>query len=437
MTNGIQIKKVKTSAKASMSFGFAFFFLLFALGGAWAYYTELSGAIIAQGKVALRGKPQDVQHLDGGIITLIHVENGVSVSKGEELLRLDDKLLRANLEIYNNRLQERLARRDRLIAERDGEKQINWDESLFAIFNLQPSQNVREGQLRLLKARRKTIDGQKTQLRQKIAQYYNQMNGINALIASNNTQLGFIEEELSGVRQLHNKGLLPKSQLMALERSKESLFGQNAEHSSELAGIQNAISENEIAILQIEREFSQSVLTELREVEEELNTVIQQLHSTREELGRVSVKAPTAGIVHDMSVFTIGGVVNPSDTILQIIPQDDHFEVEARVEPQFVDQLIVGQAAALRFSAFNKRTTPELDGTVRTISANSIEDKQSGTSYYKINISISEQELKRIEHLDIIPGMPVEAFIKTQTRTALSYLTKPLMDQIQRAMREE
>lgn len=430
-------KTLKTSARNLVGLGLTLFLVLFMAGGAWATFARLSGAVIASGQVVVLGKPKTVQHLDGGIVDKITVDNGDRVAQGDLLIRLDDTLLRANLKIYENRLREGLAQRARLVAERDAQDEIHWDDDLLNLLGVETVPAVRAGQQKLFEARRITREGQISQLREKVNQFENQTAGMEALKSSKRTQLVFLDEELASIRTLNEKGLSPKSQLMALERQREDIIGQIAERDAESARIQNAISETEIQILQIEREFRQTVLTELRQVEQEVNDMTQQLHATLEQLKRINITAPVSGIVHELSVFTIGGVIGPGDPVLQIIPQDGNFEIEANIEPQFVDELHPEQSARLRFSAFNQRTTPEIDGVLKTISANVVVNEQTGQSYYKVRIAIPDTELALLGGQTLISGMPVEAFIKTKDRTALNYLIKPLMDQINRAFREE
>ncbi|MEM7070065.1 MAG: HlyD family type I secretion periplasmic adaptor subunit [Pseudomonadota bacterium] len=428
---------LKTSGQFVILSGFAIFILLFVAGGAWAMLANLSGAVIATGQVAVLGKPKIIQHLDGGIVAEIAVDNGHRVAKDDILIKLDDTLLTANSNIYKNRLLEAVAQRSRLVAERDDLAHVLWNDEVLPLFGMTISVEARQGQEKLFDARRATRDGQVSQLREQINQYQNQKKGINALNSSRDAQLGFLEEELTGVRSLNQQGLSPKSQLMALERQREEIIGLIAEQHAELARIQNSISEAEIQILQIGREFRQNVLTELRQAEQEVNEMTQQLHATYKQLERIDIKAPVAGIVHELSVYTIGGVIGPGNPVLQIIPQDEGFEIEANVEPQFVDEIHPGQSATLRFSAFNQRTTPELKGYVKGVSADVVVDEQTGLTFYKIRLGVSENELSRLNDQPLIPGMPVEVFIKTRERTAFNYLTKPLIDQINRAFREE
>lgn len=432
-----EIPKVKTSSKLVVTFGLAIILTLFLGGGVWAYFVNLSGAVIAPGQVAVLGKPKTIQHLDGGIVSQINVDNGDDVDKGDVLVKLDETLLQANLNIYQNRLRESLARKARLLAERDNSQFIDWDDEVLIVLGFKTKESVHEGQQRLFEARRNTINGQTSQFKEKIKQFENQVNGTTALKNSNVAQLEFLDQELAGIRDLASQSLSPKSQLMALERQRQGLIGQIAEQDAEIARISNSITETEIQILQIDREFRQSVLEELRQIEQEVSDMTQQLYATIEQLKRIEIKAPVSGVVHELSVFTIGGVIGPGGPVLQIIPQTEEFDFEAKVDPQFVDELFKGQEASLRFSAFNQRTTPELKGNVSHISPNAILDDRTGLSYYLVYFDIEHSELEKLNGQNLISGMPIEAYIKTKDRTALNYLIKPLTDQFKRAFREE
>lgn len=410
---------------------------LFGGVGGWMAYAEISGAIVATGTVAIHGNPKTVQHLDGGIVAKINVADGDAVRKGEVLVRLDDTLLNANMEIYTKRLEEALAERGRLEAERNGRQNIEWEGGIARAIDIAPSAEIRTGQEKLLEARRKSRDGQKARLKEKIAQFKNEIDGVQALLAAKREQIAFIDQELKGLRHLHKQGNTTINRLLALERQRAELSGQAAEHKAELARIENSISESDISILQLDREFLESVLADLRKREQEINDMVQQLIATRAQLARVDVKAPVDGIAHQLSVFTIGGVVSPGAGILQIIPRDEKVEIEAHIGTQFIDEIYAGQPARVRFSAFNQRTTPEFAGTVQTVSPSSVMDEKQGFSYYRVWIAVPDTELAALGGKKLVPGMPAEIFIKTTERSAMSYLVKPLADQINRAFREE
>ena len=286
---------IKTASKPIIICGLSMFVCLFIIAAIWAGLSHISGAVIAQGQVVVLGKPKTVQHLDGGIVAQINIDNGDLVKKDDILIRLDDTLLKANLNIYQNRLLEKLAERTRLIAERDDLEQLEWNNEILDLFAMKMDPDIFKGQQKLFEARKESIKGQIDQSGEKISQYKNQMSGFKALEKSRATQLEIMDEELGGIRQLSEKSLVSKSRLRAMEREREEIIGEIAEQQAEIARIQNAISETQIQILQIGREFRQSVLAELREVEQEVNEATQQLYTTLEQLKRIDIKAPVSG----------------------------------------------------------------------------------------------------------------------------------------------
>ncbi|MEO0498323.1 MAG: HlyD family type I secretion periplasmic adaptor subunit [Pseudomonadota bacterium] len=430
-------RQVATSARRAIILGLVSLGLLFGAGGAWAYFARISGAVIASGQVAVVGNPKTIQHLDGGIVAEIAVRNGDTVAAGDLLVRLDDTLLVANQNILSNRLQESVARRSRLLAERDRAAFPRYDTDLLQIFQLDLPDTIKDGQTNLFETRIQARTGQVAQLEERIKQLRNQIEGVEALRTSGGIQQDLLREEFEALQSLADQGLTSKSRVLALARQSEEVSGRMAEQSAELARIQNAIGESRIQILQIEREFQEGVLAELREVEQAINEVTQQLHSTSEQLRRVQITAPVAGVVHELAVFTIGGVVGPGSPVLQIVPQNAAFEIEAGVEPQFVDNLYVGQPARLIFTAFNQRTTPELQGQVAAISPNVTVNEITGVPQYIVRLNVGAKDLEKLGDRIIIPGMPVDAFISTAERSPLDYLLKPLSDQVNRAFREE
>ncbi len=432
----INSNPVNTSNKIVATFGLVLFFGLFVAGGAWLYFAELSGAVIAQGLVAVQGKPKSVQHLDGGIIAELNIEDGDIVIPGQLLVRLNDTQLNSSLEIGKNKIRELVARKARLKAERDDLVQIAWEDEFLFDLDIKIVSGVKAGQQKLFEVRRETRLGQVSQLHEKISQSKNQIDGIAGMTQSIDTQMVMVAKELGIVSGLKKKGFATNLQLINLQREKENLNGQNAKLISQKAQTLNAISEVKIQILQVDREFRQLLLKELRDVEEEINNIVQQLLAANDKLQRIEIRAPVGGIVHELSIFTIGGVIGPGATILQIIPQDKGFEVEARVEPQFVDQLYPGQAANLTFSAFNRNTTPQITGKISRISPDVVVDKQTGAQYYKLRLSMTNDELARLGEKNLLAGMPVEVFVQTKKRTALNYILKPLIDQIRRAFKE-
>ena len=429
-------KTAKTSFRAPAILGMLGAIGLFGGAITWSYLTEISGAVIAPGSIEVVGKPKSVQHLDGGVIEEILVTDGQLVSQDDVLMRLDGTLLQANLQIYRSRLSEASATRDRLIAEQSDAAEVTFqmDDPLLEGID---TQIHAAGQAEIFEARRELELGRQDQLAEKIQQFQNQTDGVNALIEAKEQQRAFLEEELDAQKQLSDKGLAKASQLLGLQRTQADLLGQIAEHRSELARIQNSVRDTELEILQGKRQLKEEAVTQLREVTTQIEELRQQIVSTEKQIERIAIRAPSNGRVHEMQITTLGGVVSPGGTILQIIPSDEGLRFRVRVDPSAVDQVYVGQEAKLRFSAFNQRTTPELNGNVRDVSPTSVVDDATGQTYFWVTVGSSDAELERLGDVVLVSGMPVEAFLKTTDRTVLSYLTKPLTDQLNQAFREE
>ena len=409
---------------------------LFGAGAFWATVTEIQGAVIASGQVAVAGKPKTVQHLDGGIVDALFVSDGDKVAAGDPLVLLDDTLLAANLSIYRNRLAEALARQARLTAEQIDADSIDfdYDRSLLAGIN---DDKHRKGQTQIFLTRREIQEGRSLQLAEKIKQFENQISGVESQIGAKKDQLALLEEDLGNTETLSERGLARGTQLSNAKRAVADMRGQIAEHQSERARIENSIRDSELQLLQLRREFREEVVTELREVTSTAEELVQQIISTEKQLERVEVRAPVAGTIHEMAYVTLGGVVPPGASITQIIPDDEIGAYELRVTPDGIDQVFLGQEARVRFSAFNQRTTPEIFGEVSSISPNSIVDEATGLPFYRVYLTIPQSEISRLGNKDLLPGMPIEGLLQTEPRTVISYLTKPLTDQFQRAFREE
>jgi HlyD family secretion protein len=403
--------------------------------GGWAATTELAGAVTAPGQVVVDSSVKKVQHLTGGIVGDLRVRDGDRVAAGDVLLRLDETILQSNLAIVRKGLDEMRARKARLASERD-----RLDEMLVpADLAANPSGELAAAlasERTLFEARRNAREGQRAQLRQRITQLQDEVRGYEALQAAKAEEIALIERELEGVRGLWQKNLVQITRLTALEREAARLKGERAQSIASTAQVRGKISEIELQIIQVGQDLSSEVAKELREVDGRIGEFIERKVSAEDQLKRVDIRAPQDGIVHQLGVHTIGGVVSPGESIMMIVPAADVLTVEVKIMPQDIDQVRPGQAAGLRFSAFNQRTTPEIAGRVTRLSADTTSDQRSGQSYYVARISIDPEELDRLGPVKLVPGMPAEVFIKTYDRTVLSYFTKPLADQVARAFRE-
>lgn len=398
--------------------------------------TMISGAVIAPGQAVVRGKPKMVQSLDGGVVESIYVKDGDLVNAGDLLLRLDPTLLRVNLDIYRNRLAEAVARESRLEAEYLGQPEIEMRTELPQLAGTSVDRHY-AGQQEIFQARRELTQGRRDQLDERVRQFENQTEGMQGRIGSTRDQLSFVERELESARKLNESGLARESQVLALEGNKSALLGELSKLESELAGIRNAINDAEMEVLQAERQFKEDVVTELREATAEREELMLQIISVESQLARIDITAPSDGVIHEMQVATVGGVVAPQATIMQVVPLSEGVEFELRVDPKSIDQVFVGQRARVVFPAFDMRSTPEIFGALAMIPPSSVTDEATGVSYYRVGLSVPPEELAKLGDVDLIPGMPVEAFLEAGERSVLSYLTKPLMDQLNRAFRDE
>jgi HlyD family secretion protein len=404
--------------------------------GGWAATTEISGALIAPGSVVVESSARKVQHPSGVVVGEIAVTGGLNVAAGDILIRLDETMTRANLQIVSKTLDEMTTRRARLRAERDGASEMSWPS---AFRNRRQDESIIElmaDEQRLFELRSSTRLGQKRQLRERIAQLREEANGIVAQQAAKSQELVLVNNELEGVRELWSKQLIQMNRLTALEREAARLDGERAQLIAAAAQGRGKISEIELQITQIDRELASEVGRELREIDGKAGEYAERKVAAEDQLRRIDIRAPISGTVHELNVHTVGGVISAGEQLMLIVPASERLTVEARVSPQDIDQVRVGQTAALRFSAFSQRTTPEINGAVSRVSADVTTEQRTGIAYYTARIAIGPDELARLGDVRLVPGMPVEAFIKTADRTVGSYLTNPLFDQVARAFRE-
>jgi len=404
--------------------------------GGWAMTTELSGAVIASGALVVDTNLKKVQHPTGGVVGELRVRNGDRVKAGDVVIRLDDTTTRANLAIVIKGLDELAARQARLEAERDDDENIDFAVELLARKSNPDVARIVGSEQILFDLRRKARLGQKAQLREKVAQVQDEILGLSGQADAKKREIELIQRELEGVRDLWSKKLVPISRLTALEREATRLDGERQQYISAVAQAKGKISETKLQIIQIDQDLRSEVAKELREIQAKSAELVERKVAAQDQLMRVDVRAPQDGIVHQLAVHTIGGVVTASEPLMLIVPEADELTVEVKLPPQNIDQLSGGQRAILRFSAFNQRTTPEINGVVTTISADITQDQKTSASYYLVRISMSAAEIARLNDLKLVAGMPVEAFIQTGDRTVMSYLVKPLHDQIVKAFRE-
>jgi membrane fusion protein, type I secretion system len=405
--------------------------------GGWAATARLAGAIIAPASVIVETDVKKVQHQTGGIVAKLNVHDGDRVKAGDVLIRLDATTTGANLAVVTKTLDELAGRRARLHAEQDGADEISFPADLLKrAATSGDAAHIIAGEQNLFRARREARDGQEAQLRERIAQLNEEATGLAAQRNAKEREIAFIHEELRGLESLRARNLTPLTRVIALRRDAARLDGERGQIVSSIAQAKGKIAETELKIIQLRQDLSTEVLRDLRELDGRYGELMERKIAAEDQFRRTEIRAPQSGIVHELAVHTVGGVVGPGETLMLIIPQTDGLSVEARVPPQHIDQVRPGQTVMVRFSAFDQATTPQLAGTVKVVAADITRDPRTNQSYYPIRITISDKEMEQLKGLKLVPGMPAEAYLQTQMRTALSYLAKPLTDQFSRAFKD-
>jgi HlyD family secretion protein len=411
--------------------------LLVAGLGGWAMTTEFTGAVIAAGQLVVDSNVKKVQHPTGGVVGRLNVREGQEVKAGDIVISLDDTQIRANRDIVVKALNELSARQAREEAERDGLDKVTFPAELIARKSDPDVAKAVTGEQRQFEIRRTSREGQKAQLRERITQLRQEISGYEAQITSKDKQIEWVGKELVGVYELWEKNLIPYTRVTSLEREKERLVGERGQLLASIAQSRGKMAEIELQILQVDQDMRTEVGKDLAEIRARTAEMIERKVAAEDQLKRVDIRAPIDGVVLQLTVHTVGGVITAGEAIMLVVPQSDTLQVEAKIPPQEIDQVRIGQSAVLRFVAFSQRTTPELSGTVVRISADVSEDTKTGARFYTIRLNVSPEEVARLGAIRLVPGMPVEALIQTSPRTVMSYLIKPLHDQLARAFREK
>lgn len=411
--------------------------LVLGLGG-WGAMVNIAGAIVAPGMIEVESNRQVVQHPEGGVIGEILVKDGDSVNAGQVVIRLDGTFERSELAIIEGQLFEILARRGRLEAERDGLLEIAFPAELseYAEATQIRIGELMQGQRRLFDSRRDSLQRETEQLRERQIQIEQQIEGSEAQLTALNKQLELVLVEIENKQSLLDRNLAQAAEVSNLQREEARILGEVGAISAQIAESRGRIAEIEIQIVQAESTIREEAIATLRDLQYNEIELKEQRLSTLETLSRQDIRAPVSGIVYGQTVFAQRSVVRAADPLMYIVPQDSPLVITSQIEPIHVDQVRIGQDAKLVFSAFDMRTTPELDGTVTNVSADAITDQNTGRSYYEATVLPKEGEMEKLGDLDVLPGMPVESFIRTEDRTPLEYLTKPLMTYFNRAFRE-
>jgi len=414
----------------------ALFVLVFGLG-AWGAVTTIAGAIVAPGSIEVEGNRQVIQHPDGGVIAEINARDGDVVEDGQVLVRLDGSALITELGIVEGQWFEILSRKSRLSSERDGLDAIVFDPELLERGKTDPSiAGLIRAQHQQFEAREKLHTDERAQLDEQKAQIAEQNGGLQSLQAATRLQIDLLSKEIANQEALLRQGLTEQTRVLTPQRELARLQGTEGQVVANLAENRGKIAEIEVERVRLESEVREKAITELRELEFREIELRERRRDLIDRISKLELRAPVAGVVYNSTADTLRGVVRAGDPVMYVVPRDTPLVVRAHIEPIHIDQVHAGQAATLRFSAFDARTTPEVGGVVKSVSADVFEDRQRGVRYYRADIQVDATIREKLGDLIILPGMPVEAFIRTQDRSPLSFFLKPLATYFHRAFRE-
>lgn len=435
MTNSTVDPKKRWSTTGPMTLGLLALVVLVGGFGTWAVMAQITGAVITSGQIEVDRNRQVIQHLDGGVVDAILVQEGDTVTKGDTLIRLDASLLSSELAIVEGQLFEIIARRGRLEAERDGAGDIQFD---LILAEVPQGQELIAGQTHLFEARLESNLRAVEQLQQKGAQINSQLTGISAQQTALATQSDLIQQELKDQQTLLSQQLIQASRVLALQREEANLLGRVGELTASAAQAAERGTEIEIQILTLATTRREEAITRLRDLQYNELELSERRRTLRQQLDRLDLRAPVSGVVYDMQVFAEQSVIRPAEPVMFLVPQDRPLVIATKVQPTDIDQINLGQDVTLRFSAFDQRRSPELLGTVTLVSADIFIDDATQFSYYQAEVQLNEGEAEKLpEDMVLIPGMPVEAFVRTADRSPMDYLLKPLADYFAKAFREQ
>ena len=408
-------------------------FLVVGVGG-WSATAKLSGAIIGSGTVLVDEDVKVLQHIDGGVVREIAVRVGDAVTAGQVLIRLDDVQIRAEQSIINGQMAELIAREARLLAERDGTEAIAFPDNFLSLYP--GADAIARGERQLFEGNKVNLQSREQQLRLQASQMEQEISGLTFQRTALTTELGLVTEEQVRVKPLVDKALVEAARLTTLDRDIARMQGQEGELDANLARSRSRVSEIALQVLALRQTMRTDAQRELRDIQAKVAELTERLRAVDERFARTDIRAPVAGTVNELMVSTLGGVITPAERLLTIVPVDAELKIEFRIAPKDIDQISLEQPAKLRFSAFNQRTTPQIDGRIVRVSAAAQKDPQTGESYYLGEVAVTG-DISVFGSRGLVPGMPVEVFVQTDEQTAIAYFTKPFTDQINRTFKEE
>lgn len=426
-----------------MRTGIIIAFLFFVVFLGWAAFARLDAAAYAPGRLTVEGQRQSVQHRDGGVIGAIFVKEGQHVRQGQPLMELAAADVRAQARMYSAQYIGLQAQRARLMAEQLGAGHVEWPAE-FATLQGQEKEDAQEAiklQTTQFVSRASVLTAQTGVLREQAGQVQETARGYRSQLAASTEQARLIGEELDSLRDVADKGFVSKSRIRALERARADLQGQEGQYSASIARSGAEAGENRLKALEAEKAYRERAASELRDVEFSLNEIAPKYRAAKDQLARLAIRAPATGIVVGLSVFTVGGVIAPGQKLMDIVPDHAGLVIEARISPEDIDDLKVGQDAQIRFNSLHERDLPIMDGRITRLSADSFQDEKTGQSFYTGEITVPSKELdiirnRRGEDFNLKAGMPVQVLVLLRARTALQYALEPLTQSLWLSFRE-
>lgn len=424
-----------TSDRRSRFIGFLIVFVTFGIFGTWATFAPLESAALAPGVVTVQSYRKTVQHLEGGIVRELLARDGDMVSAGDPLIILDDTQLRAEYGMTRSQLVAAQAMEARLAAERDGLEAIDFSRMLES--DSERAREARQSETQIFNARRGSRLGEISVLQKRIGQLNEQISGLQSMIATKRSLEKSYSGEIGELTELLSEGYVDKQRLLEQERKLGMLRAEIADHQSDITRTKLQISETELQIVQLNKDFSSEVVGQLAEVQTRVFDLQERIAALQDRINRIVIRAPEDGMILGMKIHTVGGVVSPGTPLLDIVPSVSDLIVEAQVSPIDIDRVSVGKKADIRFSAFKNATTPEIEGKVVQISADRLMNEQTGMPYYLARVSLTKEGVRSLGALKLQPGMPAEVLINTGDRTMLQYLMQPATDAFARSMIED
>jgi HlyD family type I secretion membrane fusion protein len=425
------------TGRSSMLAGSVIIALFFGVAGLWAGLAPLGAAVVAPGVIKVEGNRKSIQHLEGGIIKELRVKEGDRVEAGQTLVVLDSTQTVGAVDVLQRQYDDLHAQEARLIAERDRLPAVRFPGDLMARTAEPDVSTLMRSQTGMFESRRASLSGQVALLQQKIAQTKEQITGLQALLASRKRQLESVQGENTGLRELFQKGYVPRQRMLELERSAAELEGQVGDTAANIARANQTIAEAALQIAQAQNDRSTQVATDLRDIQARLLELLPKLQVAQDTSKRMEIRAPYSGYVVGLTVFSVGGVIGRGEKLMDIVPDSQSLAVDASVPVDDIEDLRAGMRAEVRLTAYPARTTPVMHGTITQISADRLTDNKTGASFYSVLVKIDAAELEKNRNIVLVPGMTTVVMVPTHERTALTYLLKPLTEAVNRGMREK